>query len=232
LSTIPEEIYRQRKEMWQERAAYLLGEMGAGAQSAETNLTNAAASSNWSLRGAATVALMKIRQQPPDSLIEQLKDTSNWHAWYENAMMVGQFGARAEPAVPILLNALQDPSPIIQAHALIALGMIDRQPEKCVPAIMGFLASPDRGLRQKAIRALVAFGTNAMPARQAIQSALNDSDPYVRREAKSAMKMLARATTSASRADIAEPRGAADGKQPFSSGTNQHQTSGEAGSRR
>lgn len=140
---------------------------------------------------------MKIRQQPPDALIERLKDTSDWRAWYENAMMVGEFGSRAEPAVPILLAALKDTNNIIQAHALIALGMIARQPDRCIPAIVPFLSSPDVSDRQKALGALVAFGTNALVARSAIQIALADSDPVVRRLAGNAMKKLDRADCSA-----------------------------------
>jgi HEAT repeat protein len=189
-TTNAKEAYRQRGEMWQHRAAYLLGEMGPLAKSAETNLAAAAASPNWSLRGGATVALIKIRQQPIDPLIEKLRDTSQWQVWYEDAMMVGQFGSRAESAVPILLDALQHSNNIIQAHALIALGMIARQPEKCVPAIVSFLTSPNVSDRQKAIGALLSFGTNALPAKNQIQAALNDADPWVRRQAEIAVKKL------------------------------------------
>ena len=190
VSSVPGEIYRQRKEMWQFRAAYLLGEMGPAAESAETNLTTAAVSGSWSLRGAATVALMKIKQQPLEPLIEKLKDKSDWRAWYENAIMVGQFGPRAEGAVPILLEALQHTNNIIQAHALIALGWIARQPDKCIPAIMPFLSSPNVSDRQKAMGALLAFGTNALVARKSIRSVLTDSDPWVREQAGRAMKVL------------------------------------------
>ncbi len=190
VSSTASEIYRQRKEMWQGRAAYLLGEMGPAAKGAESNLVRAAAGPNWSLRGDATVALMKIQQQPPDPLIEKLKDTSDWQAWYENAMMVGQFGSRAEPAIPILLEALKDTNNIIQAHALIALGMIARQPDRCLPAILPFLSSPNVSDRQKGLGALLAFGTNALVARNAIRTALTDSDPWVRMLARRAMKKL------------------------------------------
>ncbi len=192
VSSTASEIYRQRKEMWQHRAAYLLGEIGPAAKSAEADLTTAAASPNWSLRGAATVALIKIRQQPLEPLIEKLKDTSDWRAWYENAMMVGQFGSSAEPAVPILLDALKHTNNIIQAHALIGLGMIARQPSECIPAIMPFLSSPNVSDRQKAMGALLSFGTNALGAKDAIQSAVTDSDPWVQKQASRAMNTLDR----------------------------------------
>jgi HEAT repeat protein len=205
------EVYRQRKEMWQIRAAYLLGEMGPAAKPAVSNLVRAAASGNWALRGQATVALMKIRGQPPDALIEKLKDTSDWKAWYEDAMMVGSFGSRAEPAVPLLVNALGSTNNIIQAHALIALGMIGREPNRCIPAIVPFLNSPSISDRQKAMGALLDFGTNALPAKPAIQAALSDSDLWVRHEAEIAMKMLqgaddrARSTKSSVAPNAASP---------------------------
>jgi HEAT repeats len=184
------EIYRQRHQMWQCRAAFFLGELGPVARSAETNLDQATASPNWSLRGTAEVALMKIRQAPMEPLIEQLKDTRDWEHWYQTAMKVGDFGTRAKPAIPILLESLRHTNNIIQAHALIALGMIGCEPEKCVPAIVPFLSSTSISDRQKAIGALLSFGTNALPARKVIQQATSDSDPWVRMEAKRAMAIL------------------------------------------
>ena len=120
-------------------------------------------------------------------------------------MMVGQFGAEAEPAVPILLEALQHTNNVIQAHALIVSGMIARQPEQCIPAIVPFLTSANVSDRQKAIRALRDFGTNALPARHAIQGALNDSDPWVRSEAEDVMKLLREFDDLNSNAEIAAP---------------------------
>ena len=198
LSSTPKEIYRQRKQMWQDHAAYLLGEMGTAAHSAVPHLTNATNSENWSLRGAATVALIKIREQPIDPLIEKLRDTSDSHAWYQNAMMVGQFGSRAEPAIPLFLNALQYSNEVIQAHALVALGMIASQPDRCIPAILPFATSPNIGFRQKALGTLIAFGsgsfgTNELSTRKAIEVALNDSDRWSRERAALGMKFFQRA---------------------------------------
>ena len=136
------------------------------------------------------VALMKIKQEPPDALIEKLKDTRDWEAWYQNAITVGQFGYRAEPAIPILLEALQHTNSAIEVHALVALGMIGRQPDRCIPAILPFMTSPSLDYRQKAILALRLFGTNAFRARTAIKSALADPDPYVRLQAEIAMRKL------------------------------------------
>ena len=230
LSTTAKEIYRQRKEMWQSRAAFLLGEVGAPARSAEASLTNAATGANWYLRGTATVALMKIRREPPAPLIEKLRDMTDDEAWYKNAMMVGQFGLQAEPAVPILLDALRQSNNIIQAHALVALGMIAREPEKCIPAIVPFLTSPNISDRQKAMGALLAFGTNVICARAAIRAALGDSDPWVRHEAELAMKALPVVRQSDDSLKGTEPGGATNRSQPSVLETNR--TSGAAGSGR
>ena len=108
-------------------------------------------------------------------------------------MKIGDFGKRAKPAIPILLESLRHTNNIIQAHALIALGMIGCEPEKCVPAIVPFLSSTSISDRQKAIGALLVFGTNALPARKVIQQATSDSDPWVRMEAKRAMAILDKA---------------------------------------
>ena len=118
------------------------------------------------------------RQEPLTPYIEKLKDTTDITAWYQNAMMIGEFGTDATNAIPNLLAALNPTNnPVIQAHALIALGMIHSQPEECVPAIMPFLRSPNVGLRQKAVYALPQFRGAARPAWAELELSLQDSDP-------------------------------------------------------
>lgn len=219
VSSTGSEFYRQRKMIWQARAAYLLGEMGAEARSAEANLSKAAVSGDRGLRQAATVALMKIRHQPPDSLIQKLKDTSDWQAWGDNAIMAAQFGALAESAVPILFGALENTNNLIQAQSLVALGMIAQQPDQCIPAILPFLTSPNVSDRQRAMGALLSFGTNALRARKAIQAALTDSDPWIRQQAEIANKTLERTESSEERSKSVEPNGAANVSQPLRSET-------------
>ena len=140
-------------------AAHALGQFGPLATNAIPQLlilsSNSDLSSSWYDRGCAQAALVKIRQEPLTPYIDKLKDTSDLDAWYQNAMMIGEFGADATNAIPNLLSALNPTNhPVIQAHAVIALGMIHSQPEVCVPAIVPFLSSPDVALRQKAVYAL------------------------------------------------------------------------------
>jgi HEAT repeat protein len=181
---------RQSREAWQHRAAYLLGEIGPAAAPTVPHLLPFTNSPNWGMRSAATVALMKIRQAPLDPLIVKLKDLSDSQTWLENAITVGQFGAAAEPAIPLLIDALHQTNNIIQGHAIDALGMIGRQPARCLPEILPFLNSPDTCMRQKTIGALLSFGANAVPYRKDFQQALNDPDPWVRFQAGRGLKLI------------------------------------------
>jgi hypothetical protein len=176
-------------------AAHALGQFGPLASNAIPPLV--ALSSNYDLpsawydRGCAQAALIKIRREPLSPYIEKLKDTSDFMAWYQNALMIGEFGVDGAEAIPNLISAL-DPTNngIIQAHALIALGMIHSQPEVCVPAIAPFLRSPDVALRQKAIYALPQFHKAAKPAWTNLLATLNDPDPWTRLQAPLALKQI------------------------------------------
>jgi hypothetical protein len=200
-----------QKSTWQIRAAYLLGEIGPEAKIAESNLVKAATTFS-PVRYPARLALVKIRQEQPEQVIAALKSATNWMAWVDNAIVLGQFHARAEAAVPILLAALQDPNITVQGHALSALGQIGRRADQCVPAIQPFLASPDSSLRQKAIASLGGFGAEALPAMEAIRSALEDADPWVRGRARALLTDLEiehRKNNSVERAEQVAPPNAA-----------------------
>ena len=91
---------------------------------------------------------------------------------------------------------------------------------------MPFLSSADVSDRQKAMGALLAFGTNALVARKLIQSALTDSDPWVRMQAGRALKKL----DSMEGTKVGEYQSGPANRAPSRSETNQ--TSSAAGSRR
>jgi HEAT repeat protein len=176
-------------------AAHALGQFGPLATNAIPQLLilsrNSDLPSSWYERGCAQAALIKIRQEPLTPYIEKLKDTADLMAWYQNAMMIGQFGAAGTNAIPNLVCALNPTNhPVIQAHALIALGMIHSHPEVCVPEIVPFLRSPDVALRQKAVYALGQFRGGAKPAWAELLVCLQDSDPWTRQDAGRVLKAI------------------------------------------
>lgn len=202
LESVPEgvrERLRERARKQQETtkrhtAARLLGDLGKDATEAIPYLEEAANDEDWLLRVGAKVALMKIRNEPIDPLIDELSATLGHQHWNRTAIMVGQFGSQAEKAIPILLDMLEKPETMdalaIDAHAIDALGMIAGQPEKCVPAIAEFLKHPSRACRQKAITALMSFAEHNQLVLPALQSATKDKDGLVSSRAKWIIGML------------------------------------------
>jgi HEAT repeat protein len=147
--------------------------------------------SSWYERGCALAALIKIRQESLKPYIEKLKDTSDSIVWYQNALMIGEFGADAASAIPHLISALgRTNDAVIQAHAIVALGMIHSRPGACVPAIAPFLHSPDVALRQKAVFALPQFRGGAKPVWADLIASLQDPDPWTRRRAQDALRQI------------------------------------------
>ena len=187
---VPFILYAQGNSDPRGHAAHCLGELGSLAKKAITDLQAASVTadlgSSWYPRMCARAALIKIKGESLEPYIEKLKDTSNGSSssltdWYENALMLGEFGTNAAAAVPNLISALAPTNhPVIQAHALIALGEIHSCPEASVPAIIPFLKSPDIALRQKAVGALAEFRDAAKPAWAGLTQCLADPDPWTR----------------------------------------------------
>ena len=175
--------YDQQFNWRRDRAAQLLFEMGEHARPALPSLEKAATDPMWYIRISAKAALIKLRNESLAPYVEQLKDKSDPIKWYPNAMLLGKFGTNAQAAVPLLLESLQSSDQIIQAHALIALGMIKSEPKLCVPAIIPFLTDVNVSLRQKSYYAILSFAEDAGGATEAIIIGLHDSDPWTKRQA-------------------------------------------------
>jgi HEAT repeat protein len=176
-------------------AAFALGEIGPAARPALPALEALTATSDlpssWYVNMAAKAAAIKIKGEPLAPHIEELKDTSDCLKWYPKALLVGQFGTNAAAAVTVLLASLNPTNNgIIHGHALIALGQIRSQPEACVPAIASFLNSPDISSRQKAMSALLQFGSAASSAVPQIRQSLTDTDPWTRYMATNTLKRV------------------------------------------
>ena len=174
--------YNQQHNWRRERACDLLREMGESARDAIPSLEKASTDSMWYIATSARAALVKLRNEPLAPYIATLHDRSD-PMWYSNAMMVADCGTNAAPAIPLLLESLQASSTIVQAHAIIALGMIRCEPQVCVPAVIPFLTNANVALRQKAYFALLAFKDVTQNASDEVILGLNDSDPWTRSQA-------------------------------------------------
>src|SRR5262249_15783262 len=82
---------------------------------------------------------------------------------------LGKIGSNHKELVPALLKALDDPGPWVAGNAAIALGMLGREPDRVVPALVAILKRYKRGLSdpgpcRSAVTALRLFGSRAKPA--------------------------------------------------------------------
>jgi len=144
----------------------------------------------WYIATSSRAALIKIRHEPVTPYFELLKDRSDAIKWYPTAMLLGWCGTNASPAIPLLVESLSDSNSIIQAHAIIALGLIRSEPQVCVPEIIPFLTNSDVALRQKAYFAVLAFKDHAQSASNHIILGLSDPDPWTRSQAVLACKKI------------------------------------------
>ncbi|TMV49987.1 phytanoyl-CoA dioxygenase [Paenibacillus mesophilus] len=104
-------------------------------------------------------------------------------AEYENsdvrglvAYALGEMGEHAGPAVPRLIELLQEESAFIRQHVVEALGMIKQPASLIVPAVSKALQDKDQYVRFTAGLALARLGPEAKEAVPALRHALYDSD--------------------------------------------------------
>ncbi|MDB6110081.1 MAG: repeat-containing protein [Pedosphaera sp.] len=169
-------------------AAQALGEIGPAARPAVPLLSAALTNgSKWFRLATPRIALMKIQGESLSPLIERLRDTSNLTNWNHTWTVVGGFGTNAEPAVPLLINALGDGDFHVQNGALRALGQIHMRPEVCIPAMVPFLTSTNVVLRRNAMHLIRSFGNEAKPVTAEIVQCLSDLDSDVSRGATNAL---------------------------------------------
>jgi len=91
---------------------------------------------------------------------------------------IGDFGGKADFAVPFILPLTQDTSIAIRHFALRALGKISSKPRLSVPALTNQIGDPI-GWRA-ALESLAVFGTDAAEAIPAVAEAAKNKDPTAR----------------------------------------------------
>jgi len=91
------------------------------------------------------------------------------------------------PAVPELIQALQNENWRLRNQAAVALGTIGAEARDAIPALTGLLGAQDKYIRSNAAVALGRIGREASTAVPALTEALKDKDEDVRGEAAAAL---------------------------------------------
>jgi HEAT repeat protein len=115
-------------------------------------------------------------------IVTAFDDPANTAIRRDLAHAFGQMGARASPAVPSLLKAINDPDVFLRRRIVTALGMIKSEPKMVIPKLIdAFLKDPDRGrdlktvpVRSATILALGNFGRDASAAIPCLIKALGE----------------------------------------------------------
>jgi cyclophilin family peptidyl-prolyl cis-trans isomerase/HEAT repeat protein len=157
-------------------AAWLLGEVGEPGREA---LTATAVDSTLasSRRGAALLALARLKQPSAKFLLPLLADADTAIAW-RAAYVVAR--ARTAAAVRAMIDASASPAAQVRDYAARGLARSlagDSLGGLALDALRRLAADPDDRVRVTAIRVIGAYGA---PAASAIASALRDSDAAVR----------------------------------------------------
>jgi hypothetical protein len=141
-------------------------------------------------RGAAIAALVMLRQDPLNPLIEKLRDPSSpdQHAC---ASALCHLGTNAAPVVPLLVNVLEtSTNEWVKTSTMRALVAIRTQPELSVPALASLLTQTNVHLRWFAIFGLGYFEAEAKPAWDTLVRCLNDPEMNLRHQTSNSLRKI------------------------------------------
>lgn len=113
------------------------------------------------LRTTSVAALVKIRQEPLQPYIEQLRNARE-PEWSRLATILGAQETNAADAVPVLVAGLSRTNPPVWPAATVhAIGGIRSQPESSIPALMHQLQHTNQVPAYAVFWAIAKFGPEA-----------------------------------------------------------------------
>lgn len=176
-------------------AARGLAALGPAARGTTNALRVMLAADAPSERHAAAVAWWSVTREAEPVMPVLIGLVGDPEVGWRAAHLLGQIGAAAAPAVPVLLELLETeathrPSrtPSMTAVALGKIGV--EAPEAVVPGIVRLLEHARTDVRLNAAAAVQALGPGAAPAMPALVAMLRAGDPEERMTAANALAAL------------------------------------------
>jgi HEAT repeat protein len=96
------------------------------------------------------------------AMIQQLQSSEEQQR-VDACVALSEAGPYAEPAVPALIEALKDPSPLVKRLAAYALGQIGPKAAPAIPELKALLGSGERDVLTSAINAIRSIDPSALP---------------------------------------------------------------------
>lgn len=123
-------------------------------------------------RWAASAELGKRGEEAIPLILQSLKMNSHWSSTFCLIMALQDMKARAAPAVPSLINLLDDKHKSVASLAAQALGDIGESARPAIPKLVEKLNSPEPLVRLRAAEALLSL--NSTNDKNSSLSVLND----------------------------------------------------------
>ncbi len=140
-------------------------------------------------RRNACYALNAVGAPAVDALRKALKESPE-RVRADAAEALGDLGTKAEPAVPDLVETIENESGSARVRAIEALGTTSQSSSIAVPGLTKALEDPNEGVRRTAVFALSRIGKNAADVTDAVEGLENllfDGNRYIRGNAVHAL---------------------------------------------
>lgn len=137
-------------------------------------------------RRNACYALNAMGSVAVDALRNALKDAPEG-VRANAAEALGDLGTKAEPAVPDLVETLENESANVRVRAIEALGTTSQSGSLAVPSLIKGLDNPNDGIRRNSVFALCRIGAHAADAVEGLENLLFDENRYIRGNAVHAL---------------------------------------------
>ena len=163
--------------------AAIVQALAACGGSAPERLAAALGDPDFRVRWHAAAALMQLRRRARAAApaLRRAMDDSEWPV--RNAAGRALEDVVDKDSVPMLAEALGDPSPETRYHIARALARVGPGSAAAVPVLISALRDPDWEVRTESAWALAAVGKAGAPAEPALLVALRDPNPQVRASA-------------------------------------------------
>jgi HEAT repeat protein len=168
-----------KSEIVRTEAVIAIGELGSDAYEAIPDLMKSIKDISWTVRTASAQSISKIGKDTTKaipSLIIALQD-KDWRVRYRVVNTLIQIG---EPAIPNLLNELDNKNPIVRSGAIEALGEIRKPDPVIIEKLVIMLKDKKEKVRGKAADSLFYIGKDAVPGLlTALKSAKKDMQKII-----------------------------------------------------
>jgi HEAT repeat protein len=124
--------------------------------------------------------------------IQALKD-EDWRKRANAAEKLVDFGPWGEPAIPALLDAMEDENPFVWTNAMRAIGKVGPKATRAIPRLIHLLKAPEdeKNRSSEAARTLGEIGSAAADSAPALLELLKKGGhPVQRREAATALGLI------------------------------------------